>query len=149
MATFPSLPLLGLTPSTVTRPASPRGLASSLLNGVDQNGNFQTGIAVDTAPYMLFYGNQVTLEQYRNSKPLQVLARTQLSIASTKGASDSDKSAKLAAGFNVTIFDKGDPRTDRDFDNQMAGVATKYPRQVSSAVANGNGKGHSGSQEIH
>lgn len=111
----PAFTVLGLTPQSVTRPATPRALASSLLNGVDQNGNFQTGVAIDTAPYMLFHGNDVTLKDYQNSRMIRFLARTQFSFGTTKGASQSDKSAKLAAGLSLTIFDKGDARQDPQF----------------------------------
>src|SRR5258708_17355465 len=50
----PAFTILGVTPQTITRPTTPRGLAASLLNGVDENGNFQAGFALDTAPYMLY-----------------------------------------------------------------------------------------------
>jgi hypothetical protein len=119
----PAFTVLGLTPDTVTRPATPRELASSLLSGVDQNGNFQTGVAVDTAPYLLFYGNGVTLPQYQQSRAIQFLARTQFSFATTKGASASDKSAKIAAGLSLTIFDKGDARLDKNFTKKLVDAA--------------------------
>lgn len=119
----PALTVLGLTPSTVTRPASPRSLASSLLNGVDKNGNLQTGVAIDTVPYMLLYGNQITLQDFQSNKIVRVLARTGLSLATTKGSSDADKSAKLAIGVNVTVFDKGDPRSDAAYLTQLTTVA--------------------------
>jgi hypothetical protein len=119
----PAFTLLGLSPSTVTRPAAPRGLASSLLNGVDKNGNIQSGLALDTAPYMLLYGNKVLLQQYRDNRVVRVLTRTQLSVATTRGTSDADKSARVGLGANVTIFDKGDPRANDTFLGELAGVA--------------------------
>jgi hypothetical protein len=106
----PAFTVLGLTTQSITHPASPRALATSLLNGVDQNGNFQTGVAVDTSPYLLFYGNGVTLQKYQESRVVRILSRTQFSFATTKGASDNDKSVRLAAGLSFTIFDKGDAR---------------------------------------
>lgn len=111
----PAFTVLGLTPQSITHPATPRALATSLLNGVDQNGNFQTGVAVDTTPYLLFYGNGVTLERYQNSRVIRFLSRSQFSFATTKGTNDSDKSARLAAGLSLTIFDKGDTRLQDQF----------------------------------
>jgi hypothetical protein len=111
----PAFTVLGLTTQTITHPATPRALATSLLNGVDQNGNFQTGVAIDTTPYLLFYGNDVTLEKYQQSQVIRFLSRTQFSLATTKGASESDKSARFAAGLSFTIFDKGDPRLQQQF----------------------------------
>src|ERR1051326_6742315 len=91
----PAFTVLGVTPQTVTRPASPRALATSLLNGVDPQGNFQTGLALDTVPYLLFMGNSITVNDYRNSTGTRFLSNTQVSFATTKGSSD-DKSLRLA-----------------------------------------------------
>lgn len=111
----PALTVLGLTTQSITQPATPRALATSLLNGVDQNGNFETGVAVDTAPYLLFHGQSVTLDDYRHNQVIRWLSRTQFSFATSKGSSDSDKSARLASGLTFTIFDKGDPRLNERF----------------------------------
>jgi len=83
---------------------------------VDQKGNFQTGIALDFVPYLTFFGNQTSLFDYRNSRVERFLARTQLSFATTKGASTEDKAARLALGVRLTLFDKGDPRLDTVLD---------------------------------
>lgn len=110
----PAFTVLGLTPETVVRPTTPRELATSLVNGVDRNGNFQTGVAIDTAPYMLLAGNTLTIGRYRAQKMsvTRFVARTQVSFAITKGASEADKSARMALGFRFTLFDNGDPRLD-------------------------------------
>lgn len=108
----PAFTVLGVTPQTVTRPSSAQQLATALLSGVDQNGNFQSGIAVDAQPYMLWYGHKVTYTDYKNNRVTQFLSRAQLSLATTKGATDGDKSARLAAGLRLTIFDLGDPYLD-------------------------------------
>lgn len=121
--------VLDVTPTTITRPTTPSELASSLLNGVDKNGNFQTGIALDFAPYMLAQGGQIGINAYNaNCKMsavdglnhcgfslLRFATRTQISVGTTKGASANDKSSKLAVGAKLTIFDFGDPRLDRGF----------------------------------
>ncbi len=111
----PAFSALGMTPLQVARPTSGRELATSLLNGVDRDGNFQSGIAIDTAPYMLLAGSQITLRRYQEPSQYvtRFLARMQTSLATTKGASSSDPSTKLAMGFRFTVFDRGDPRTDK------------------------------------
>jgi len=124
----PAFTVLGVNPTTITRPTTPEELATSLINGIDQNGNFQTGIALDFSPYMLAYGDKVGINAYNQGctlsatgvnkcrlSMLRLAARTQLSIGTTKGSSANDKSAKLALGFHFTIFDFGDPRLDRGF----------------------------------
>lgn len=134
----PAFTALGVTPQTVTRPATPRDFATSLLGGVDENGNLQTGVAIDTAPYMLFYGDKVHLVDYQGHKVdpqhpynyarfslLRNLARTEVSIGTTKGTTETDKSSKIAIGFHFTPFDKGDPRMDFGFLKDLANTSLK------------------------
>jgi hypothetical protein len=110
----PAFTVLGLTPQTVTRPASPRELATSLLNGVDQNCNFQSGLALDLAPYLTFAGDQLDIREYQKKYGLRLLTRLQTSFATTKGASENDKATRLALGFYATLWDRGDPRLDNE-----------------------------------
>ena len=110
----PAFTALGLSPDTVARPTSPREFATALLNGVDREGNFQTGAAIDVAPYLIYAGDSVTLHDYRTSRVTRILSRTQTSFATTKGASDDDKSVRMAVGVHATLFDSEDPRLNND-----------------------------------
>lgn len=109
----PAFTVLGVTPETVVRPTTPREFASSLLNGLDQNGNFQTGVAFDAVPFLVFFGNDTNLYDYKRSAMTRFLSRTQLSFATAKGVTDDDKSTRLALGLRMTLWDSGDPRLDR------------------------------------
>lgn len=110
----PAFTALGVTPETVVRPESPRAFATALLNGADPNGNLQTGLAVEMAPFLLFAGDDLTIDKYR--KPGNYLerfaARTQFSLATTKGTSEDDESVRVALGLRLTPWDDGDPRLD-------------------------------------
>ena len=110
----PAFKALGVTPQEVIRPSSPKDLAGQLLNGVDAHGNLQTGFALDANAYMLVFGNDLSLQQYRRDRVnlARLLARTEESLATTKGSSDDDESVRLAAGFRITPWDEGDPRLD-------------------------------------
>jgi hypothetical protein len=108
----PAFTVLGVTPETVIRPTSPRAFATSLLNGVDTNGNFQSGLAMDFVPYLLIAGDQLTLRKYQTNSLVRLLSRSQFSFATTKGATEDDKSMRLALGLHVTLWDRGDPRLD-------------------------------------
>jgi hypothetical protein len=108
----PAFTVLGVTPETVIRPTSPRAFATSLLNGVDVNGNFQSGLAMDFVPYLLIAGDDLTLRKYQTSPVVRLLSRSQFSFGTTKGASEDDKSMRLALGLHVTLWDRGDPRLD-------------------------------------
>lgn len=122
----PAFGALGLTPQQVSRPTTPRELATSFLNGIDRNGNFQTGVAIDTAPYMLLAGPRITLANYRTGPYLtRFLARWQTSFASTKGSGSDDPSARFALGMRFTVFDKGDPRMDEVLVNCLAREADR------------------------
>ena len=106
----PAFAVLGFTPNTVIRPASPKAFATSLLNGLDQNGNFQSGLAFDFTPFMLANGENITIRDYNEHYLTRLLSRTQFSFAATKGASSDDTATRLAAGLNLTLWDRGDPR---------------------------------------
>lgn len=108
----PALSVLGVTSEEVIRPDSPKALAAGILQGVDPRGNLQTGLALDTTPYMLFSGNGVTLHEYKDSFAVQLLANTSVSLATAKGTNDDDKGTRLALGFRVTPWSLGDLRRD-------------------------------------
>lgn len=103
--------MLGVSTEEIIRPTSPRAFATELLNGVDKNGNFQSGIAIETAPYLLFNGKNVTLHDYQTSYMTQILTNSQISLATVKGSSDDDKSIRMAAGLKIVPWNKGDSRT--------------------------------------
>lgn len=126
----PAFAALGLTPDSVVRPTTARELATSLLNGIDRDGNLQTGVAVDFAPYLLAAGSRLTLTKYqaRDQAFTRFLARMQWSFASTKGAADKDPAARLSVGSRFTLFDQGDPRMDGE-------LLTCLGREASKALA--------------
>jgi len=116
----PAFAILGITPDNIIRPGSPRELALSLLNGIGENGVFQSGIAIDTAPYLLFAGRTKTLYEYQNNYSVRFLSRIQFSFATSKGAQDQDPSLKVALGLHMTFFDNGDPRLDQEYINKLS-----------------------------
>jgi hypothetical protein len=116
----PAFAVLGITPDNIISPGSPRELAFSLLNGVGKNGAFQSGIAIDTVPYLLFAGRNKTLYDYQHNYSIRLLSRTELSFATSKGAQDKDPSLKVALGLHITFFDNGDPRLDETYINELS-----------------------------
>jgi hypothetical protein len=120
----PAFDVLDLNPESVVRPASPREFATTLLNGVDRRGNFQTGLAIDTVPFLLApWSNSVTIADYQANpegfNEYRILGRTALSLATVKGATDDDKAWRAAAGLNVTPYDAGDPRMDLELQREL------------------------------
>lgn len=130
LAAAPAFVALGVTPETVSHPATPREFAASLLNGVDRNGTLQTGFALEAAPYQVFFGPQTSLTNYRNSYLTRLLYNTNLSIATTKASTNDDKAQRVAFGMELTLFDKGDPRMDDRFEALFNRVTTQIPPPV-------------------
>jgi hypothetical protein len=112
----PAFAILGVDPQSVSRPATPRRFGADLLNGLDDNGNFQAGVALDVSPYRLAAGPRLTIANYRASYAQRLVSRTQFSLATAKGASDDDTATRLALGLSITPFDLGDPRMDLGLD---------------------------------
>lgn len=124
----PAAHVLNVASEQVIHAKTPKQLVTALINGLDQNGNLQNGFALDFAPMQIYLGrdrqrsNESDLEVYaRGAKGIfsgsgngiteyfmRVLGRTQLSIASVRGTSDDDKSAKAALGLHTTFIDAND-----------------------------------------
>ena len=126
----PAFTVLGLTPQTVVRPATPKEFVSSLLNGVDEHGNLQSGLAFDAIPFLVFGGDGVSLYKYNHNYMMRLLSRTQTSFATTKGTGDADKSIRLALGLHMTLWDRGDPRAD----TELFKCYDQVERQINSDV---------------
>ena len=111
----PAFVLLGLSGETATRPTTARQLVTSLESGVDKTGKLKGGIAIDSAPFQLTLGTDLTLDGYKRLNPaLRSLLNTQLSLATTSGAGDADKVKRVGLGLNIPIYDAGDPRLDTE-----------------------------------
>jgi hypothetical protein len=138
----PAFSVLGVTPDATIKPETTRDLAFSLLNGVDPSGNLQTGLAIDTSPYLL---SGVDLPEYINDPFKRLLARSQVSVATTKGSDDNDKSVRASIGLRMTFFDFGDPRLDAklyeyayNFREKLKKEREKAHKQLADELASAN-----------
>jgi len=131
----PAFIALGLDPEIVTRPASPRALAASLLGAFDEYGNLQTGAAIDTAPFVLFRDVDYSLADYREAGRFgRFLARTQLSLAATRGVESDDQAVRVAAGLRANPWTTADPRTDDKLMRCLLGLAPTGNLEGASAI---------------
>ena len=105
----PTFQILGVAANEVTRPESPKQAALALLNSLDQEGNLQTGLALEFSPYLLIAGDQLTLQDYKQDWWRRQLSYFQLGLGAVKGASDKDKSVKASIGFLWTPINGMDP----------------------------------------
>ena len=131
----PAFTVLDLNPQTVTRPATPRDFATALINGLDKNGNFQSGLAIEFNVWGLANRNDLNdpndLKEFRGTGYWNgqgslindgndengglnlyrtLLYRTALSFATTKGSDDEDEALRIAAGVRMTPWDPGNAR---------------------------------------
>jgi hypothetical protein len=123
----PAFTILGLSPQNVTNPSSVRDLAATLINGVDRNGNFQSGIAIDTSILNLS-GDQVSINDYNTNFINLLWYSSQISFATAKGSNDEDKSLRIAGGIKLTLFDNGDPRRENSpYITCVENIFSNYP----------------------
>lgn len=111
----PAFTVLGVTPDNVIHPTSYRSLATSFLEGVDQSGNIQSGFAVDTKPYFLAKGKEISLRDYRSKRTIRQLSRMQLSFA-TSSSEGSSKADRYGVSLRWTPWDPADPRMSTALD---------------------------------
>jgi hypothetical protein len=118
----PASKLIGSSTSKVPNISTPGALATNLLNGLNSDGKFVTGISIDTVPYLLFRGPGITLEEYKKNEELQqFLSNMSLSIATNKETSSDAARVGIAAQF--TILNQGDRRIDPDYSKVLNGFA--------------------------
>jgi hypothetical protein len=88
--------LLGVSPDKVIEPSSGRDFSVALLQGFDENGNFQSGFAVETRPYS--WGQDEYISE--QSEKERILSGFKLTLASTAAVSDEDNANRYGLGLN-------------------------------------------------
>jgi hypothetical protein len=129
--TSPAAQLFGLGDGKITTISTPDQFGLQLLNGLDNDGKFNTGIAVDTLPYVLIRGNELTLEDYRNSWFQRFVSNAKLSIATTK-STDNTSVARAGLGIEFVIINEGDPRMDTEYAQDLIDIQKDILKQVST-----------------
>ncbi len=120
----PAAGVLGVSASKVQHIQTPKQLIATAINGLDDHGHFQTGTAIDFSPGQYLLGDRPARD-FRYTPPahqgdslwtqenihtwfLRTAARTQISFASIKGTTDSDKSSKIALGIHSVLVNGDD-----------------------------------------
>jgi hypothetical protein len=102
----PAFDLLGISPSSVERPNTPRALAISILSSTNRsNGNFPQDFAIDVAPYWLVSHPTLTFDKYYKPDHVgQTILRTlYFSLATTKMPDTGDKDG-TSLGFGLQFL---------------------------------------------
>lgn len=117
----PASDYLGISPTKVDRPSSPKSLVTSLVNGIDENGKVRQGLAFEFAPGT-YWGTQ-TLAAYQQTWGF-IKANTRVSLATVRSAGDS-ASTDGSIGIRIPIFDGGDPLSKRAFTDSIGDAMAK------------------------
>jgi hypothetical protein len=108
----PAFSLLGVSPSSIDRPATPKAFAVSLLSlTAEGKGDIPKNLAIDTAPYWWFSHPDLTFEKYYNPDHIgQSIVRT---FSVSVGTADGDetvnnvtsKATTFGIGLRFNIFE--------------------------------------------
>lgn len=102
--------LLGVTPDKVIEPQSGRDFGAALLQGLDASGNFQSGFALETRPFL--WGQPAYIAEPTTRD--RILSGFKISFATTKGLDDEDKANRYGLGINWT-YQFNDPLFNKDY----------------------------------
>ncbi len=116
----PAFTYLDVSPTKVERPTTAREFGVGLLNGIDAEGRFRQGFAVEAAPWPWIPGVSIPASQYGHTLKY-MLANLSVSAASARASGDS-ASTDLAFGLRTTILDRSDPMADRAFRDSLRAV---------------------------
>ena len=126
----PLLTMLGVTPEIVP-PAPSRRLVLSFMEAVDLNGNLESAIAADIAPY-LWSSKELSLQEYQNNSLDQKLARIVFSVAFSKGSNNADKASRMGTSIHWSIWDDSDIRLDKALVACLENIETNDASQTNA-----------------
>jgi hypothetical protein len=124
----PGSKLIGSSTTKIPNISTPGALITNLLNGVNSDGKFATGISIDTIPYLLFRGSGVTLEEYQTDGLSRFLSNTSLSIATSK--EPSSETTRLGVGLQVVLINNGDRRMSDEYLKRLEGFAASVTQDA-------------------
>lgn len=119
-ADAPAFVVLGVSPTEIQRPSTPRALAvslGSLVTGGGTSLNVPKDIAIEVAPYWLFPHRDLSITSYRDDSLLRPLRTLSLSIGTTQttrmasdaiGAAVTHTDADIGLGFRTMLFQRGE-----------------------------------------
>jgi hypothetical protein len=129
--TSPAAKLIG-SDKDIKSISTSAALSTQLLNGLNSDGDFQTGVAIDFLPYSLIRGDSLTLEEYRKSWFQRFLANTKLSVATLPAPGSS---ARAALGVEFMLINDGDPRIDMEYQDKINEISKSIPEKFKICTA--------------
>ena len=102
----PAFDFIGISPDEVSRPTSPRALATAIASGINTAGQVQQGLAIEVAPVQLLRP-RMDLSAYQRRGGF-VLSNLSISLGSAQASGDSSV-MQLAVGAKAVLLDRTDP----------------------------------------
>src|SRR5687768_5743977 len=101
----PAFVILGIEPSTVARPTTPRALALELLSRTEHGSLVPRDYALEISPYWLRSRPELTFDQYISPSTAQSVQQSfSISVATKSSVEGSDSVTSLGLGFRLTPF---------------------------------------------
>jgi hypothetical protein len=114
----PAFLFLRISPTEVTRPGSVRDFGAAILSGINEEGDLQQGVALETTPWFFIPGLAISVQDYQRDYLKYLVSNAQLSLATARASGDS-ASTDLAFGLRFTLWDEGDPMRSSEFTDPL------------------------------
>lgn len=124
--TSPAFVILGVEPTSVERPTTPRAFALGLLSASGgEGGVIPENYAAELAPYWMRRHPTLTFEEFIQPDPLQSLMQTfSVSLATSSEAVGTDTMTSVGIGLRVTPVMGRPTRQMRDLVDSLSGFQT-------------------------
>jgi len=141
----PAFVLMGIAPSAVERPTTPRALGTSLLSVLSdgQGSSLPKNFALEVAPYWLQYHPTLTYDQYTKADFMQSIKQTlSISVATKQqtAVAGSATPADTVGGIGIrAAWLLGNPsQLENDLKQRIVDFATNQAIANASAIITGN-----------
>lgn len=113
----PAFSIMGGTPSNILRPSNTKELSASISEFY--NGGsliIPKSFALEGAPLLIAKSSKLTLQEYDKNK---ILYSLRISVGTGSETIEGITKMNLAVGARVTLFDKGDLKSDKNYRNEL------------------------------
>ena len=107
----PAFTLLGVTPSTIDRPATLTNVGAAVANLITPNGTVRSGAAIEVSPFAMGLLDRASAYDYTTSFWTRLLYRSALSLGTVSDSATAlaPAQSRLAFGVRLTLIDESDP----------------------------------------
>ncbi len=118
----PAFTLLGVSPTTVERPNTPRDLAIAILSAVERSeGDFPQDLAIEFAPYWMARKRELEWDENYSERQVgqRIWQTLSISLATTEIPSDDVDGTALGVGLRCLLIEGGKGSEIRDVEDEL------------------------------